>query len=96
MKKLLVILALFATSVQAGPWHHNSQPNRTYWIAPAIIGGVIGYELSRPHYTPASVYVAPQPVYVQPLAQPSVPNGYHQEQILDANCNCYRLVLVPN
>ena len=96
MKKLLVILALFATSTLAGPWHHSSHPNRTYWIAPAIIGGVIGYELSRPHYTPASVYVAPQPVYVQPLAQPLVPNGYHQEQILDANCNCYRLVLVPN
>jgi hypothetical protein len=96
MKKLLVILAVFATSVQAGPWHHGPHPHRTYWVAPAIIGGIIGYELSRPHYTPASVYVAPQPVYVPSLAQPSVPNGYRQEQILDANCNCYRLVLVPN
>jgi hypothetical protein len=96
MKKLLVILAVFVTAAQAGPWHHSSRPNQTYWIAPAIIGGIIGYELSRPHYTPPSVYVAPQPVYVQPLAQPPAPNGYHQEQILDANCNCYRLVLVPN
>lgn len=96
MKKLLVILAVFVASVHAGPWHHGSHPNRSYWVAPAIIGGVIGYELSRPHYTPAYVYVAPQPVYVPTLVQPLVPSGYRQEQILDANCNCYRLVLVPN
>lgn len=96
MKKLLVVLAVFATAVQAGPWHHSPHPYRSYWVAPAIIGGVIGYELSRPHHNPPYVYVAPQPVYMQPLAPPSAPNGYHQEQILDANCNCYRLVLVPN
>ena len=35
-----------------------------------------------------------EPVYYQ---QPNpAPSGYHQENILDANCNCYKTVLVPN
>jgi hypothetical protein len=38
-------------------------------------------------------YYSP-PVYVEPV--PQVPYGYRVEQILDASCNCYRTVLVPN
>jgi hypothetical protein len=72
------------------------------WVAPALIGGVIGYELSRPHpvyVEPAPVYVTPPPVVYTPppvtVVKPGY-SGYHQETILDANCNCYRTVLVPN
>ena len=98
MKKLLVLFSLLfiANTASADYWRHGFHgrwsPPITSWVAPVIVGGVIGYELARPYYTPPSVYATPQPVYVQPVA----PNGYRQEQILDANCNCYRLVLVPN
>jgi hypothetical protein len=65
------------------------------WVAPALIGGVIGYELSRP----TTVYVEPQPsvVYVQP--QPTVqapPPGYHWQQMIDPQTNTQKIVLVPN
>jgi hypothetical protein len=66
------------------------------WVAPAIVGGVIGYELSRPN----TVYVEPQPsvVYLQP--QPTVqappPAGYHYAQMIDPKTNQYTVVLVPN
>lgn len=65
------------------------------WVAPALIGGVIGYELSRPN----TVYVEPQPsvVYVQP--QPTVqapPPGYHWQQMIDPQTNTQKIVLVPN
>jgi hypothetical protein len=33
-------------------------------------------------------------VVYQPPVLPPAPYGYHYEQILDANCNCYRWVLV--
>jgi hypothetical protein len=39
------------------------------------------------------VYVQPNPVYTPP---PMPPYGYHHEQMLDANCNCYVTILVPN
>ena len=65
------------------------------WVAPALIGGVIGYELTRP----STVYIEPQPsvVYVQP--QPSVqapPPGYHWQQMIDPQTNTQKIVLVPN
>lgn len=72
------------------------------WIAPAIggliIGGVVGSALAQPYYTPAPVYVQPAPVYVQPsyAPPPPPPYGFHYEQILDSNCNCYVTVLVSN
>ena len=74
------------------------------WIAPAIggliVGGVVGAALASPYYAPAPVYSQPAPVYVQPgpvyTSPPNAPLGYHHEQILDNNCNCYVTILVPN
>jgi hypothetical protein len=78
-------------------------PHRHYhnndWVVPAIIGGaVVGglvYGATRPPpvYQPPVQYYSP-PVYVDPT--PQIPYGYRVEQILDASCNCYRTVLVPN
>jgi len=70
------------------------------WVAPALVGGVIGYELSRPN----TVVIEQPPVYVQ---QPSVvyvnppgtlppPAGYHYAQMIDPKTNQYTIVLVPN
>ena len=91
---IVTMSIMFAVSAEAH-WR-GGYGYRGGWVAPLVIGGVIGYELSQPRYyappPPSVVYATPQPVYVQPVA----PNGYRQEQLLDANCNCYRLVLVPN
>jgi hypothetical protein len=90
----LVSLALTSGISQANPnhWnHHRGYYNRYDWVAPLVIGGVVTYAITRPQQpvviqNPPNVYYQPQPV----------PYGYHYENILDANCNCYRLVLVQN
>jgi hypothetical protein len=93
MKYLLaIILSTFAIGATAQ--HHGHRYNHHYrqphighnWIAPLVIGGVVTYALTRPQQLPP-------PVAYQP-ALPPAPYGYHYEQILDANCNCYRWVLI--
>ena len=98
MKNLLLILLISFTGVAQAQHHHGHGYGHSYgqrhggygysWVAPAIIGGIVTYELTRP----APVVIQQQPVVIQPQA----PYGYHYENILDANCNCYRLVLVQN
>jgi len=110
MRKLLfaLVLALVSTSVFAHGWEHggyrggyghyeNHYHGGGNWVGPALIGGIIGYELSQPR----TVYVQPQPqvIYQQPQViyqNPNAPMGYHWASILDATCNCYRTVLIPN
>jgi hypothetical protein len=92
----LASLILVSGTSQANPNHRNYGPNHGYhnrydWVAPLVIGGVVGYVITRPQPV-----IVQQPTVVYPNTQPSVPYGYHYEQILDANCNCYRLVLVQN
>jgi hypothetical protein len=79
MKKLALALALLTTAsvASAHGWEHRG-PGYGYhggyhhggynWVAPAIIGGVIGYELAQPR----TVYVQPQPqvVYQTPYCTP--------------------------
>ena len=105
MKRLLcVVLMGLAVTAQADEWRHrgwHQEPHYAYrtggdWVGPAIIGGIIGYELGRPRYNPP-VVVAPPPVVYPPVSSPPYPPyGYHYEQMLDAYCNCYRTVLVQN
>ena len=48
-------------------YHHGGYNN---WVAPALIGGIVGYELSRPYYNqPQVIYTQPQVIYQQ---QPQV------------------------
>ena len=100
MKKIILVLLLSIVSVaHAERWRHGGGAYYYHpgygWAVPAIIGGVIVYEATRP-----PVYIQ-QPVYVQqqiPLATPvyPAPAGFHWEALVDSNCNCYRTVLVPN
>jgi len=98
MKKVLALavvgLMMISTSSQANPnhWHHHGYHNPYGWVAPLVIGGAVGYALTRPQTV---IVQQPSQIYY-PNTQPPVPYGYHYEQILDANCNCYRLVLVSN
>lgn len=81
MKRLIASLILFASPVVFaghghghhwhGPRHHHHHWNHNHgWIAPALIGGVIGYALTRPApvivQQPEVVVVPQQPVIVQP------------------------------
>jgi len=100
MKKSLLALSLLAiigSAVAHEGFRHYGYRGGCYgcgWVAPALIGGVIGYELSRPN----TVYVEPQPVIVQPpvsvVQQPPV--GYHWQEMIDPATNTKKIVLVPN
>ena len=52
----VVMGCLFASSAMAGGWHgrHNGQFERRSndWIAPLVVGGIVGYAFSRPTYSP--------------------------------------------
>lgn len=82
---LLLLVAIPAMSQHRHYGHHHHGHSSWGWVAPAIIGGAIVYGATRP---------SPPPVVYQQPALPPPPYGYHYEQILDANCNCYRWVLV--
>lgn len=100
MKRLLAILALaFTTTAFAhgpgryyGPPHHHHSRHWD-WVVPAVVGGAIVYGMTRPQ-PPQPVVVQPPPVVYVPQGLPPAPVGYKYEQILDANCNCYRWVLI--
>ena len=92
MKNILLslLLMVFSASAFAGPAHHHrhhyghhhwnhSQPGR--WIAPVIIGGVVGYALAQPSVAqPAPVIVQQQPVIIQEAT----------------NCTEWKEVMQPN
>ena len=73
------------------PPHQSShRGGNSNWLLPAIIGGALVY---------GAVNSEPQPQYytVQPgQPQQVAPAGYHWVQVLDANCNCNRVVMVRN
>lgn len=108
MKKVIlaVVLTLVAGMASAqgrgygyGYQWHGGGGGGNIW-GPLILGGTVGYLVSQAQRQP--VYIQQQPVYVQqPVPVYSVPYGtmppgYHYENVLDANCGCYRTVLVQN
>lgn len=99
MKKVIAatLIAGLSLPVLAGGPHHGGYHHHHHarsgwgWVAPAIIGGAVVYAATHPVYA----YPPQPPVIVQnPL--PPAPLGYRYEVILDAGCNCYRQVLIPN
>jgi hypothetical protein len=63
MKKFIVALALLTAIPAFAQWrtHYHYYGYGNNWVAPLIVGGVIGAELARPN----AVIVEQQPVYVQ-------------------------------
>lgn len=99
MKKLIFLLLLTTTTLANAQWHPHSYGYRGYgWAGPAIVGGVIGYELAQPRYYQPSVVVVQQPpvVYTQPTTVMPPPAGYHYQNVTDPSCNCVKVALVPN
>ena len=66
MKKLIT-LSLLALAVSAQAQHHHHHRHGGNWIAPVIVGGVIGYALTRNYSEPVYNYgyVPPPTVIVQ-------------------------------
>lgn len=91
-KSLMAATALALVTTTAGAHggrhhhhqHHHHHHDRTWWVAPAVIAGVVTYAITRPQVEPP-----PQVIQVPPA-----PPGWRYETILDARCNCYRVVLV--
>jgi len=103
MKKLILALSLLAVVGSANAqWHHHGGYYRGggyysggNWVAPLIIGGVIGYEINRANQ---QVVVQQPPVIIQ-QPQPYVqtpPLGYHWEEMIDPQTNTRKIVAVPN
>ena len=105
MKKLLLALSLisfFSISSAHGPYRAFGMHGGYYgggcggcWIAPAVIGGVVGYELTRP----TTVYVEPQPSVIVQQSQTVVqapPVGYHWQDMIDPQTGVHKIVAVPN
>ncbi len=73
-------------------WHNDAG-----WLVPAIIGGALVYGAINSQPRPPVVVEQPQQFYpIEPGQPQQPPRGYHWEQIVDASCNCYRVVLVRN
>ena len=95
---LMLTVSAEACCYRGGYYHHGYYSNG--WVGPALIGGVIGYELARPNTV--VVEQPPQVVYTQPpvvLQQPGYappPVGYHYQQMVNPQTGQYQLVLVPN
>jgi hypothetical protein len=98
MKKfILTILLMLSIPAMAQPHHHGHRGGYGHgwgWVAPAIITGVIVYGATRPVLPPPPSVVYAPPPYSYPPMLPPPPIGFHYEQFLDRNCNCYRWVLV--
>ena len=106
MKKLLLALSLLALVGSAsahGPyrygWHggyyHGGYGCGGCWVGPALIGGVIGYELARPE----TVVVEQQPSIIVQQPQTVVqapPVGYHWQEMVDPQTGVRKIVAVPN
>jgi hypothetical protein len=82
MKRLITLLFLtVSVSAMAQPGfrhhYHGYHPGYNYsWVAPTVIGGVIGYEIAR-NYPPVIVQ---QPVVIQQAPMPPATVYYGQSQ----------------
>jgi hypothetical protein len=70
MKKFLLLITLSLLSLTASAqymhWHSRYGPYQTYgsgggWVAPVIIGGVIGYSINRAQQPNTIIIQQPQP-----------------------------------
>ena len=78
MKRVLLALALFATAGTASAqWHHGHRPHGYYggyygggWVAPLIIGGVVGAAIANRPTTQTETVIVQQPQTVVIQRQP--------------------------
>lgn len=92
MKKLILVLAMVSTSAFA---QHHGHYNGGSWVAPLIIGGIIGYSVRQPQVivNTLPVYNNSTPIYNLPRApQNGTTPIYEKRTQYDFNCACYIVV----
>jgi len=102
MKQLLLAISMLAVVGTANAqWHHHGGHYRGgyyaggNWVAPLIIGGVIGYEINRAN--PPVVVQQPSVIIQQPQTVVQTPPvGYHWEEMIDPQTGARKIVAVPN
>ena len=92
--KILLALLLATVTTSSMAWYRGPHYGcGGCWVAPAIVGGVVGYELARPE----TVVIQQPPVYVtQPSVVQQPPVGFHWQEMIDPQTNMKKIVLVPN
>jgi hypothetical protein len=92
-KLITVLLAstLAVASTSAMAWGYRGYHGGGWggWVAPALIGGVVGYELAQPH-----MVLQPPVVYTQPAVITPPQPLYRKEIIYDQTCFCNKEVYV--
>ena len=92
IRNTILSLTLLAAVSSASAWgnhgygRHHGGPSPWTWAAPLVIGGAIGYGVSR--YTPPP---NPAPIVIN---LPPAPVGYHYEPFHDEACRCTNYGLV--
>ncbi len=110
MKKV-VLLALVFMTLASGAFAQRYEPREVFehrphpdahwhsqagWLVPALIGGALVYGAVNSQPNPQVVLQQPRYYPIVPGQPQQPPVGYHWEQIVDASCNCQRVVLVRN
>ena len=95
MKKLFITLALACVTLPAlaqhhGHRHHNHNhhyrgPGYGGWVAPLIIGGTIGYTLTRPEPV-----IIQQPIYIEQQPMPLNQNCGPWKEVWTSDGKIYR------
>ena len=101
MKKLLLAISMLAVFGTANAqWHHHGGYYRggcygCNWVAPLVIGGVIGYEINRAN--PPVIVQQPPIIIQQPQTYGELPPaGYHWQEMIDPQTGVRKIVAVPN
>lgn len=100
MKKTILIALLALASSAASAQHYHGHGGENRWVAPLIIGGVIGYAIrqnqpvQQQQQQPVIVYQERQPVYTpqhvpQTYQLPPPRPVYKEVSEFDVNCQCY-------
>ena len=82
---LAIIAPAHAHGFGRGGFHGGYHGGGFGWVAPAMVGGVIGYEIGRTYYPP-QVYVQPPVVYTQPYTCPYGTTALYYQNGAFAGC----------
>jgi len=94
MKKFIYSIALLAASCQpvAAQHHgHHGHYGHGSWVAPLVLGGVIGYAITQ-NQQRQPIQIIPGPIiYSSPMVtNPPMQPVYQEVLVWQNECNCYQ------